>query len=609
MAHAARNLHRDARYFKRVFSEEINKLLIEIQIAFLSLLSDSKSKQLTRESCCIGLAACHGFSVVVSKYFSAYQSVETRVLNERLLRAFGESRNHGGSAFMETRNQHAQRMRQNANGNQEAVSMTEDFGIETEVGGAVGMGEAALGAYREMANAAVTMDRPDILYSLMLLSVSLPIWSTRASRNRFSASSIMGINEGRSKTMNEMKIALQPHMKTLVPRLLRACKDPNKQTREQMEALWIGITGGGSYAREIINSHLLITIDTLMDDALNKLWRARVGACAALAEVIVGRTWENLGGGGPISLDDYKDCQNQNAASRLLRLHNVAVRALDDVRLTVRESGELLSRSVRSLTVRLCDSSLINIDKPTSKRMDESVFSTAATSTILPWLVTHGLNSPCQEAVGFSVSCLLGIVEIATSNTLEPVLPELIGSLLMAMSGLEPAALNYLQTRAAGQDSHRFEQLERIRLQMAQAGPISDAITKCLEIVKMLDSDNQKRAIIPHIDSALRCGAGFATRAAAADAVSTLCSQCPTSFSFSGSSISNPTVRLLRALYFASEREKGSGARDKMIHAFGNLAALAPGKSVRSLAIRLCDRYKQATGSNDGMKEYICSLH
>ena len=37
-----------------------------------------------------------------------------------------------------------------------------------------------------------------------------------------------------------------------------------------------------------------------------------------------------------------------------------------------------------------------------------------------------------------------------------------------------------------------------------------------------------------------------------------------------------------------------------MIHAFGNLAALAPGKSVRALALRLCERYKRATGSNDG---------
>jgi hypothetical protein len=32
---------------------------------------------------------------------------------------------------------------------------------------------------------------------------------------------------------------------------------------------------------------------------------------------------------------------------------------------------------------------------------------------VLPWLVKYGLNQPCAEATGFSVSCLLGIVEVS----------------------------------------------------------------------------------------------------------------------------------------------------------------------------------------------------
>lgn len=58
-------------------------------------------------------------------------------------------------------------------------------------------------------------------------------------------------------------------------------------------------------------------------------------------------------------------------------------------------------------------------------------------------------------------------------------------------------------------------------------------------------------------------------------------------------------MRLLRALYYASEREHGQGARDKMAHALGNLAAISPGQSVRSLALRACERYSGATGNND----------
>ena len=176
------------------------------------------------------------------------------------------------------------------------------------------------------------------------------------------------------------------------------------------------------------------------------------------------------------------------------------------------------------------------------------------------------------------------------------------------MSGLEPAVLNKLQVRVAGRDtsinnngnSNGYDNLERLRLQMAQSTPIAEALSKCLDMLKNADVKYQK-AVIPQLDSALRCGAGFATRAAAADAVSSLCATSPAAFKFTGSSTSNPTVRLLRALYYASERERGAGARDKMTHAFGNLAALAPPTSVRSLAIRLCERYNNASGgTNDG---------
>ena len=78
-------------------------------------------------------------------------------------------------------------------------------------------------------------------------------------------------------------------------------------------------------------------------------------------------------------------------------------------------------------------------------------------------------------------------------------------------------------------------------------------------MVRFVDLEVQKK-IIPELDSSLRRAAGFATRAATADAVNTLCSGCPQAFVFPGAAMTNPTVRLLRALYFASERERGATA-------------------------------------------------
>lgn len=500
---------------------EVVQRLAEIQTAFIRLLADPKSKQLSRESCCIGLAACQGIAQAVARTDLASKMRLSDELNDSLLRAFGQTTNFGGSAMTETRAQNAERRQQNSQeSGTTASSITEPFGIETEVGGASGIGEAALGAYREMAAAALALGRSDVLYALFLLSISHPVWFTPGTRDRYSASALLGEFSliGSRTNSAEMREALRPHLSKLIPRMLRACHDPNKQTREQMNALWVGVTGGGAESRSAITANLLPTIDILIEDASNKLWRARVGACGALAEVIVGRSWKDMGGGAAILDDDdifiKTSTFSTTAAVRLLRLWRVAMRALDDVRLSVRESGETLVRSVRSLTIRLCDPSALlstpNVGTKLSveEQQEAEEAARAAAATSLRWLVKHGLNQPCAEAVGASVSCLLGIIDVVQPVTLQPVLSELIGALLLAMSGLEPAALNYLQVRSAGRDTgESYDRLERARLQMAQSGPIAGALNKCLDMVPSVELSVQKE-VIPQLDSALRSGVG-----------------------------------------------------------------------------------------------------
>ena len=601
-------------YAHRSLVRELCEHLGEVQNAFVALLADPKSKHLSRESCCLGLAACRSLADISGVDEKSTNS--SNDLNEKLLRAFGQTTNYGGSAMMETREQAAERrLAQGVNreGNTEGNTDTvmEPLGTEAEVGGASGLGEAALGAYREMAAAAVSLGRPDVLYALLMLSVSHPVWSTSASRDDYTASALLGENSiigGRTSAV-EMRDALRPHLGKLLPRMLRACHDPNKQTREQMSNLWNGLTGGGAEARLAITEHLLPTIDVLVDEASSKLWRARVGACGALSQIIVARSWTELGGGPPV-LDDDEALANTTTSSttagaRLLRLWRVAIRSLDDVRGAVRDSGETLARGVRSLTIRLCDPLAADDSTGSTLGSEDRVRherdASAASATSLRWLIQRGLNLPSAEATGICVSCLVGIVDVVKPAILQPLIPELLRSLLFAMSGLEPAALSYLQVRAAGEESGtggNYERLERIRLQLAQSGPLATAVTKCLAMLPRCDLEVQK-SVVPQLDAALRLSAGFASRAATADAVSTLCSSCPNAFKFTGSLSTNPSVRLLRALYFASEREHGQAARDKMSHALGNLAGLCPGSSVRSLALRACDRYNSSNGNND----------
>ena len=403
---------------------------------------------------------------------------------------------------------------------------------------------------------------------------------------------------GNGANSPEIKDVLRPHLGKLLPRILRAKHDPNPQTREQMNALWANLTGGGADARSAISHHLLPTIDSLLSETSSKLWRVRFGSCCGLAEIIVGRDWNELGGGGPVLNDDdlYSGGAIRSAGVRLLCLWRVSMRALDDVRITVRESGGTLARALRGLTIRLCDPATLEKANQAKRAKGDLVSqesdATAAAATSLRWLIRHGLNQHA-EGTGICISTLVDVVGLVTPKILEPIMPDLLRSLLIAISGLEPAAFNYMQLRTNNQEG-----MERARLQLAQSGPIADAVAKCLELTPGASLKTQQRVVV-ELDSALRQSSGFATRAATADAVNTLCNSCPSAFRFQGPNSLNPAVRLLRAFYYASERERSPASRDRLIHALGSLASLCPGSSVRSLAMKACQKYKRSTGNND----------
>eukprot|EP00537_Pseudo-nitzschia_pungens_P002169 CAMPEP_0172363244 /NCGR_PEP_ID=MMETSP1060-20121228/6658_1 /TAXON_ID=37318 /ORGANISM="Pseudo-nitzschia pungens, Strain cf. cingulata" /LENGTH=2421 /DNA_ID=CAMNT_0013085947 /DNA_START=205 /DNA_END=7470 /DNA_ORIENTATION=- len=563
----------------------LQRTLHEIQDCFLFLLVDAKSNQMSRESCCLGLAACN-------KLVVASQSDE---LKSRLLRSFGTTTNHGGSAMQETSEQAAQRRRAEGAGN--AGDSAETAGSGVDVGGAGGVSEAALGAYREMASAAVASGRPDILYSMLILSVSHPIWfSTEKRRDSYGPSSLQGNNFNNE----EVKIALRPFLSKLLPRILRASYDPNKRTREQMETLWVGLTGGGEEGRKAITENLRPTMDALVEETSSKFWRARVGACGALGQICVGRSWADLGG-GPAILDENYDLvisktssDSTQAGIRLLRLWRAVIRALDDVRITVRESGESLGRSVRSLTIFLCNPRLENPDGSTQHSAERERDAVSASATVLRWLLRNGLKQQCAEAAGICISALIGIIDIAKPAILEALLSDVIYALLMAMSNLEPAAFSYLAVRGE-RGSDEYENLARLRIQVSQNSPLATALRKCIDLVPRARSLKYQEAVVPALESAISKSSGMATRTAAAECVITLCTTCP--HMFQSSTSSGP---LLRCFFDAVYRERGGkAAQDKMNSAFGGLSALCPGPAVRQLASVATDRYKEAHGNND----------
>jgi proteasome component ECM29 len=174
-------LHTGNKDCKRPIVQSLLFHLNEVQQAFLTLMSDPKGKQFSRESSCIGLAACRGL-VKCEDDLGSESNMEQSVsdLNFRLLRAFGQTTNFGGSAMMETEAQAA--ARRSAEGRGQPVDDLLEV-AQSEVGGASGIGEAALGAYREMASASVALGRHDIMYGLLFLSLSHPYWMSSDAKN------------------------------------------------------------------------------------------------------------------------------------------------------------------------------------------------------------------------------------------------------------------------------------------------------------------------------------------------------------------------------------------------------------------------------------------
>ena len=153
---------------------------------------------------------------------------QIELLNDSLLKAFGTT-NHGGLLMHETETQAAQRRSEAEGSNDTNIQYTLD------VGGVAGMSEATLGAYREMASAALSLGQVDVLYLLMILLTNHPVWLLSDVQDRHRAIALLGKAEGGS--VEEIRVSLRLHLEKLIPKLLRACNDPNKQAREQMNAL------------------------------------------------------------------------------------------------------------------------------------------------------------------------------------------------------------------------------------------------------------------------------------------------------------------------------------------------------------------------------------
>nr|ABA95739.2 HEAT repeat family protein, expressed [Oryza sativa Japonica Group] len=385
-----------------------------------------------------------------------------------------------------------------------AIKLMEDSEVFQE--GTIGNNPTGgkLSTYKELCSLANEMGQPDLIYKFMdLANYQAAINSKR------------GAAFGFSKIAKQAGEALQPHLHTLIPRLVRYQYDPDKNIQDSMAHIWKLIVAD---PKKTIDEHYDLIVEDLLVQSGSRLWRSREASCLALADIIQGRRY------GQVS-------------KHLRKIWITTFRAMDDIKETVRNAGDSLCRAVSLLTVRLCDVSLT-----TSSDANETM------NIVLPYLLSEGILSKVSSVQKASISLVMKLAKGA-GPALKPHLSELVSCMLECLSSLEDQRLNYVEMHA-GNAGIQTEKLESLRIAVAKDSPMWETLDICLKVFDKESLD----LLVPRLAQMVKSAVGLNTRVGVASFITLLVQKVMVE-------IKPYAATLLRLLYSAVLEEKSSAAK------------------------------------------------
>ncbi|KAM7279522.1 hypothetical protein ACFE04_006656 [Oxalis oulophora] len=368
-----------------------------------------------------------------------------------------------------------------------------------------------LSTYKELCGLANEMGQPDLIYKFMDLA------NYQASLN-----SKRGAAFGFSKIAKQAGDALQPHLRSLIPRLVRYQYDPDKNVQDAMAHIWKSLVSDG---KRTVDEHLDLIIDDLVVQCGSRLWRTREASCLALADIIQGRKFDQVG-------------------KHLKNMWSSAFRAMDDIKETVRNAGDKLCRALSSLTIRLCDVSLTEV-------ADAS----RAMGVVLPFLLEEGILSKVDSIRKASIGIVMKLAKGA-GIALRPHLSQLVCCMLESLSSLEDQGLNYVELHAANAGI-QMEKLENLRISIAKGSPMWDTLDLCLDVV----DTGSLEILVPRLAQLVRSGVGLNTRVGVASFINLLVQKV-------GPDIKPFTNTLLRLLFQVVKEERSVAVKRAFASAF-----------------------------------------
>eukprot|EP00899_Mesostigma_viride_P010697 jgi/Mesvir1/19629/Mv09917-RA.4 len=348
----------------------------------------------------------------------------------------------------------------------EAIKVTDD--TEVFQAGALGSapGGGSLSTYKELCSLANEMGQPDMLYKFMDLA-----------NHAASLASKRGAAFGFADIAKQAGRQLDAHLPQLLPKLFRLQFDPNPRIAEAMGHIWKALVPD---TRKAVDQYFGKILEELTGQMGSRLWRSREGACAALGDLLQGRPARDV-------------------LPHLESVWTMSFRALDDIKESVRVAAGILSRTVASLSIRVCD---VAQTSPAE--------ASQALAIVLPLLLDKGMSSEVAEVRGLSVRTIMKIVKGA-GPSVRPHIPKLATAMLESLSNLEDARLNYVEMHAAKMNLST-DKLESGRIAASKDSPMWDTLDLCL---RQVDTSTAE-ALVPRLCQLVRSGVGLNTRAGTA---------------------------------------------------------------------------------------------
>ncbi|KAK4692039.1 proteasome component ECM29, partial [Lecanoromycetidae sp. Uapishka_2] len=306
--------------------------------------------------------------------------------------------------------------------------------------GALPTGEGnSVTTYKDIMSLAAEVGDSSLVYRFMSLASNNAIWSSRAAFGRFGLSNIL------SDASTDGYLAQNPK---LYPALFRYRFDPNTNVRNSMNDIWAALV---KEPAKTIDLNFDRIMDDLLKNILGKEWRVRQASCAAIADLVQGRSLEKY--------DKY-----------LTQIWELTFKVCDDIKESVRTAAMALARVLTGILTRGLEAG------EASARSAEKML-----KQVLPFLLSpSGLESGAAEVQDFARKTLLKIIKSSNGKTLRPFIPDLVSRLLALLSSIEPEMINYLHLNA---DKYGLtaQELDDARLKHIRGSSMLEAIERCLD--------------------------------------------------------------------------------------------------------------------------------